>query len=175
MTRLLALFFAATVFSCQNNNGKTVVKHSLFVKPQTAGADTPQKLKFAIPIKYEQFKVDTFTGRPAKINYSSSKTARRFRSALKWSIQTFGTNFAGHYNLSEWGCGTNCLNGAITDLKTGDVYDIPTATLNYEYKPDSKLLVINPPDSSGYYDDSFYCLPELWEWKDNKKKFKKLN
>lgn len=84
-------------------------------------------------------------------------------------------NFAGHYNLARWGCGTCSINGTITDLKTGKVNDLSPAMLDYEFQKDSRLLVINPPDSSGFYDYCSYCEPELWVWNENKKKFEKLN
>ncbi len=163
-----------TFLSC-HNKGTNNNLASVPSKQQIAKVDTVGKEKFSYTIDYGKYIVDTFSGKRAKINYSSSKTAKRFRSTIRWSIDNFGTDFAGHYNLAMWGCGTDCLNGAITDLKTGRVYDIPPASLDYKFKQNSRLLVINPPDSLGYYDSCSYCEPELWLWNDNKKKFEKLN
>ena len=42
-----------------------------------------------------------------------------------WEDQTLTLqppNFAGHYVLATWGCGTQCTQVAIVDLKTGFVY-----------------------------------------------------
>jgi len=36
-----------------------------------------------------------------------------------------GPNFAGHYTIITWGCGSPCLMAAIVDLKTGRVYPPP--------------------------------------------------
>jgi hypothetical protein len=174
MNRLLFIVALLIFFSCRSKEtNKTVV--AISYKRNIAKADPVRREKFTSPIQYEKFSVDKFAGRRAGINYSNNNTARRFRSAIKWSIDKFGVNFAGHYNLATWGCGTSCQNGAITDLKTGKVYDIPMASFDYEFRNDSKLLVVNPPDSTGYYDDCSYCEPELWVWNESKMKFEKLN
>lgn len=173
MTRVAFIVTLLIFFSC----GSKETNNSVVVPPAInpiAKADTVRREKFTSPIQYEKFSVDTFIGKRAGINSSSNKTARRFRSAITWSIDKFGMNFAGHYNLARWGCGTSCQNGAITDLKTGRVYDIPTAAFDYAFRKDSRLLVVNPPDSTGYYDDCSYCEPELWVWNENTKKFEKL-
>ena len=36
-------------------------------------------------------------------------------------------NFAGHYRFTVWGCGSNCISGALVDLDTGDVFSPPLA------------------------------------------------
>lgn len=46
--------------------------------------------------------------------------ARLFRTRLREAAQE-GPNFAGHYTIASWGCGTGCLNFAVIDLKTGRV------------------------------------------------------
>jgi hypothetical protein len=174
MNRLLLIFALFIFFSCRSNETKNAVV-AVSDKPAIAKIGTVRRDKFSLPIQYDKFNVDTFTGKRVGINYSSNKTAQRFRSAINWSIEKFGMNFAGHYNLARWGCGTSCIKGAITDFKTGNVYDLPPASVGYAFQNKSRLLVINPPDSSGYYDDCSYCEPELWVWNENMKKFEKLN
>lgn len=174
MNRLLFIVTLSVFFSCRSKETNNAIVPVL-TKPTVAKVDTVRRKKFTIPIQYDKCSVDTFTGKWAGINYPSNRMARRFRSAINWSIDKFGMNFAGHYNLARWGCGTSCINGVITDLKTGKVYDIPTASLDYEFRNDSRLLVVNPPDSTGYYDYCSYCGPELWVWHENIKKFEKLN
>ena len=36
-----------------------------------------------------------------------------------------GPNFAGHYTVAIWGCGTSCAQFAIVDNATGEVFDPP--------------------------------------------------
>ena len=71
-------------------------------------------------------------------------------------IKTSGPNFAGHYFVIRWGCGSNCLMMAVVDAKTGKVYDPPlsgTGTELYvnmdmlgdreiDFKPESSLMVL---------------------------------
>jgi hypothetical protein len=150
----------------------TVTKPKLH--PTTASC-IKQK-RFDRPIEFLEFRVDTFRGKKTPINYKSHLLARQFRTIITDTYKNAGLNFAGHYSIVTWGCGTNCEYGAIVDLQTGIVYAIPTASGGYGYKKNSRLLVVNPPDSSGFYDDCIYCLPpELWVWVDRQKKFKRLD
>jgi len=77
----------------------------------------------------------TQTKRPAFISYSAavekprvraidfkaSPDARSFRTRLSDAIKS-GVNFAGHYVVAGWGCGTGCISGAIIDARNGRVY-----------------------------------------------------
>jgi hypothetical protein len=36
-------------------------------------------------------------------------------------------NFAGHYRFTIWGCGSECISGAIIHLETGKVFSPPLA------------------------------------------------
>jgi hypothetical protein len=174
MNRLIIIVFIFALCSCNSNEGA----NSIGSIPGESGmvkVDTTNRRRFSSQIKFEEYAAVIYRGKYSEINYSSSQTALSFRTSIKWAIDSFGVNFGGHYNLSRWGCGTNCINGVITDLKNGYVYDLPPATIDYEFKNDSRLLVINPPDSSGYFDYCSYCEPELWVWNDEKREFKKVN
>lgn len=54
-------------------------------------------------------------------------------------------NFAGHYRIAEWGCGTECQTGVIIDLLSGKMYILSTSEWGRLYKTGSKLLIENPP------------------------------
>ncbi len=90
-----------------------------------------------------------------KVNLKSNKDARRFRTNLRNAAKE-GVNFAGHYILTTWGCGTNCSMSAIIDARNGKVFfpgelegtifgfcDLPADTEPIVYKADSRLLVLN--------------------------------
>lgn len=66
-------------------------------------------------------------------------------------------NFANSFNLIVWGCGTECQSGAIVDRTDGAIYGIPVASLGYEFRADSALLIVNP-------DLSIYWTGEIPEW-----------
>lgn len=47
-----------------------------------------------------------------------------FRRGFEY-VETPGPNFAGHYRVVNWGCGSGCLMMVIVDLKTGAIYPPP--------------------------------------------------
>jgi hypothetical protein len=55
-----------------------------------------------------------------KLDLKSNPTARMYRTLLREEISK-GANFAGHYRVAIWGCGTSCAMFAIVNLKTGRV------------------------------------------------------
>jgi hypothetical protein len=98
-----------------------------------------------------------------KLDLKSSSTARMYRTLLRQQVAK-GPNFAGHYRVAVWGCGTSCANFAIVNLKTGRVIQLEdfyaTSTVYFGldnqavfhdsqsedeafgFRKDSKLLVI---------------------------------
>lgn len=54
-------------------------------------------------------------------------------------------NFAGHYRLVTWGCGSSCLMGAAVDLNSGTVTSIPfSVCCNQAYGEDFEAILIRP-------------------------------
>ncbi|WP_431819368.1 hypothetical protein [Burkholderia sp. F1] len=53
-----------------------------------------------------------------------SKEARLYRTVIRDEF-TEPANFAGHYRVVVWGCGTDCRNFAIVDKYTGTTYTMP--------------------------------------------------
>ena len=78
-----------------------------------------------------------------------------WRTRLRWTLGQ-KPDFAGHYVLASWGCGTECVMGAAVDVRTGTVVwlsgslccwysDGQGAPENVEplrYRRDSRLLVL---------------------------------
>ena len=58
---------------------------------------------------------------PAPVDLASNRSAREFRTVLKDGAAK-GPNFAGHFTIVGWGCGTSCLQWAIVDATTGRVF-----------------------------------------------------
>ena len=95
---------------------------------------------------FAQYRVtQRYNGRPAPVNLNSPE-ARRFRTVLTNGARR-GPNFAGHYTVVTWGCGTSCQSMAIVDARTGRVYMTGiTASLGVKHQLNSRLLVVNPPE-----------------------------
>ncbi len=77
----------------------------------------------------------------------------KFRTAIKREGK-LPANFAGHYRIAEWGCGTSCVSFVVIDLQSGSVEDGPFRLLSYavrrkyeggddelEYRVSSRLLI----------------------------------
>lgn len=99
--------------------------------------------------KAELTPVKKFEGTPAPVNFSSNPAAKTYFTAITKSAAT-GSNFAGHYNLATFGCGTSCIQYAIIDSLTGNIVDLNGANEYYRgmsFNIDNRLLTINPKES----------------------------
>jgi len=82
---------------------------------------------------------------------------RKFRTMIRDGAAR-GPNFAGHFTIAEWGCGTSCVQLVVVDNESGSVYESPFGSLpkafvclgagadpdemGIFYKPDSSLLIV---------------------------------
>ncbi len=96
--------------------------------------------------KFEFYSIDEiYSGRIAEPDFNSKPEAATFRGAIRTAMSR-GVNFAGHYVVAEWGCGTSCQDHAIIDAQSGEIihYGLPS-----EYgamaRSTSSLLVLNNP------------------------------
>ena len=104
-------------------------------------------------LKYDDFKVSSiFNGKLKEPDLTSHKKAKMYRTVIRKGSKS-GVNFAGHYNIVIWGCGTSCQSFAIIDVVTGKVYFSDELSfvswggwweLEYglKYRPDSNLLIV---------------------------------
>jgi hypothetical protein len=82
----------------------------------------------------------------------TSRQAREYRTVLRVSAKG-GPNFAGHYTLAIWGCGSSCGSLAVVDQRTGDVFFTPNLKFVAAYanepfdaltfQADSRLLIVS--------------------------------
>ncbi len=119
-----------------------------------------------LPQFYEFPVLGKFEGTPASINFSSDFNDQDIKMFLEEKAKE-GPNFAGHFVIASWGCGTECQAFAIIDNITGDVY-FPdfVSEFGQEFRVDSNLLVINPPATIkevGDPGDWVYSAYYLWE------------
>lgn len=78
--------------------------------------------------------------------------ARTFKTRLREALKG-KPNFAGHYIVTTWGCGTGCQVGAMIDARTGKVYYLPfpvaqTYEVDEDFRPvefrlNSKLIIFS--------------------------------
>ncbi|MDP9263696.1 MAG: hypothetical protein M3O85_05170 [Acidobacteriota bacterium] len=77
---------------------------------------------------------EVFKGKPARPRIVTPYQ-KRFRTVIRQSMQE-GVNFAGHYTVVIWGCGTSCAQFAVTDVISGRVYDPPLVSVALHLGPD---------------------------------------
>src|SRR5690606_2298271 len=82
---------------------------------------------------------------PAPVDLDSFKGARTFKTKLTEGGKA-GPNFAGHYTVVTFGCGTQCQDNWIIDSISGKIYDRFYSVIGQKYQLDSTLMIINPPD-----------------------------
>jgi hypothetical protein len=104
---------------------------------------------------FSSYKVPVEKATAKSINFKNDSAARTFKTRLSEALKE-GVNFAGHYIVAGWGCGTGCISGAIIDARTGNVvWPIELYSLGvwYEgnsyvdepvaYRKNSRLLIIS--------------------------------
>jgi hypothetical protein len=104
---------------------------------------------------FTQYAAEVETVKPTQVNLKSHKYANSYRTNLRNAAKE-GVNFAGHYILTTWGCGTNCSQTAIIDARNGQVFfpeelggsisgfcELSDDTEPIVYEADSRLLVLS--------------------------------
>jgi len=70
---------------------------------------------------FERYPAQVSKAKSKPPNLRSHKDARLFRTNLRDAAKE-GINFAGHFVITDWGCGSSCTVGAIINAKTGQVF-----------------------------------------------------
>lgn len=90
-----------------------------------------------------------------RIDFASHPRAREFRTQLKKAVGK-PPNFASHYVLVTWGCGSPCHEIALVDARDGRVFFAPFFGRTTEtFQADSRLLILNEP-STPLFDTEYY-------------------
>lgn len=130
-------------------------------------------IKFEPYISYDDYKVNVENVK-AKLDLNSHELGKQFRTAIRECYNNSENLFAGHYTFATWGCGSPCQMNVLIDRRTGKIYDAPNSSVGSEYKKDSRMLIINPPEEENYYNnDCIFCKPEIYILNEKTKKFEK--
>lgn len=126
-----------------------------------------QVLRPGILPRFEDYSISSvFSGKPAEPIFARGQEG--FRTRIRKSARK-GPNFAGHFTIAEWGCGSGCVSFAVVDAVSGRLYPaVPFVGLavpyqgaatgreyeGLEYRLNSSLLIADgcPEDSKS--DDS---------------------
>jgi hypothetical protein len=154
----------------------------------------------AIP-RFEDYPVPArFTGTPVAPIFATLEQ-KRYRSRIRdgvldgadvWigthkdPIPTKAPNFAGHYFVIRWGCGSQCVMMATVDAKTGTIYEPPLSGssqalnvpldnlsgMEIDLRPDSSLLVLR--NACRDFKNRRSCGTYYFNWHNNRFDLKKF-
>jgi len=116
MRKLIILWILLSSVAAAGVEDESQFECRMFGKEELLDNRSPSFDGFKVPIES--------TLVPAPLNLESNPLARTYRTALRHGMKS-GPNFAGHYALVVWGCGTSCSGFAVADLKNGNVFSIP--------------------------------------------------
>ncbi|MHA6247727.1 hypothetical protein ACXYMU_07315 [Pontibacter sp. CAU 1760] len=119
-----------------------------------------------------QFRVSAvYSGQLASLKPSSDSHAGRYKSEIVKAMEQ-GINFAGKYTIATVSCGENCQEHFVINRISGKIVESIKGNTGTVYNPDSRLLILNPPDSTIDYDACKACHPQVYEFVDDT--FRKL-
>ena len=164
---------ASTVVGFESDYAKVWVTDSTGI-----GKIDRVEIKFQPYISFSDFKVDkTSHSIKAPLQISKESDLWEFRTRIRNGYDA-PVNFAGHYCFIMWGCGSSCQLSVIVDAHTGKIYKGPDASIGYDYKNDSRLMIANPPSKEsgwvkqGHYNvDCNFCHPAVYVWNETLKTF----
>ena len=127
--------------------------------------------------KFASFPILKFKGKLVKPDFKTDKAAYWFRTQIRDQCRQKGINFAGHYTLAMWGCGSPCQQIAIIDRRDGRIYFSELHEINNElafelnFTANSKLIIVNSDllfEHKGYVDYTGPVNLVFFVWNNNK-------
>lgn len=101
--------------------------------------------------KFEDFAASPSRAKLTRIDFASHEQGDVIKERLEYHVGE-PVNYAGHYRLAIFGCGTMCQTFAAIQVSSGKIVDLVTASFGGCFKPDSQLLILNPDLASNYGD-----------------------
>ena len=117
----------------------------------------------------------TETQGKAAVNFESDPVAKEYKTVISEKYNDLEVNFASHYIIATWGCGSGCVSGAMVDTRDGRVYPMPEDEewggngTYIDSKKDSNTLltVLAIQTPTGETEET----RKYWEWDEGSKKF----
>lgn len=96
----------------------------------------------------EKTNLEVFEGKPEVVDFSTNPEAKLYKTTIEEQVSE-GANFAGHYTVAAWGCGTECQGFAVIDVANGKIIEYQPqhflqAAQGLEFSLESNILVFNP-------------------------------
>jgi len=128
---------------------------------------------------FSEYRVAVKKKRIKAVDFRKEPDLRNFRTRINRAVRD-GINFAGHYILAGWGCGTGCTNAVIIDAIKGKtytpvelagvsaVYGEGYSDVQLEFRKNSALLIIHGSPGTASEDDAVPTAGDYYySWKNN--------
>jgi hypothetical protein len=136
-----------------------------------ARPDTATRAASTPLLRFEDYAVaDTSLGRadPASVVFASADYGRMYGTRLRQGAAE-GPNFAGHYTVVTWGCGTGCEIAAVVDARTGRLSAQTLLSANgLQFRRESRLLYADAPTPEQPAACASCGTPAFYEWRDGR-------
>ncbi|MDQ3951321.1 MAG: hypothetical protein M3282_13390 [Gemmatimonadota bacterium] len=165
---------AGLVLACDRNAKPTGARatDTALMRAESAAPSTAALPARTVPhLRFEDYAAaDTALRRrrPAAVDLASAAYGRMYRTKLREGAAA-GPNFAGHYTVVLWGCGTGCQVVAVVDARTGRLSKETLLTANgVQFRRDSRLLHADPRTPELLPDCASCGTPAFYEWRDRR-------
>ncbi|TXK37021.1 hypothetical protein FVR03_16210 [Pontibacter qinzhouensis] len=112
---------------------------------------------------------EMYEGKLTSPDFSAHNHLQQHKAAIQQGLKA-GINFAGRYTVVTVACGTNCQEHYIVNRETGQVLDKVQSGLGAGFSADSRLFILNPPDSTINYNACDLCAPKTFVLEDGQLK-----
>lgn len=150
----MIIIFLTGLLSCRSSGNKNQnptntdsIKSNLTHKNDIGEIAFYKALSDSFP--FENYKVkEIYKGKIAKLDLSDYKnTPKDILDNIHYQYNNLKQpNFAGHYIIVSWGCGSPCQMNALIEAKNGKTIKFINTASGLGYKTDSYLLIENPPE-----------------------------
>ncbi len=131
---------------------------------------------------FDNYPTNLVSSQKAKINYSSNKLGKEYKTEITEQYKKGKIEFGGHYVLIFWGAGMGLTVGAMVDVKDGKIYELPLDeensyreayhdSDNILYKSKSNLFICYRPRDNKSDKNKVDLTYYFYKWDDTTKKF----
>jgi hypothetical protein len=158
---LITIIFLICISCNKDNQHENDISNNTTVYPKNTYTGVEDLFnKYSCKVKYSKLTIE--------LDIQSTKDWSSFETEINYGSKK-DVNFGGKYIIIEWGCGTECQTGAVIDVSTGKIYELPTSEWGREYRKDSLLLVVNPPSKDEAENERpDWAYPAYYLWTENK-------